>query len=384
MLVKYDNKLNLLAFKGVSKLEYDLFFAIIARLKEKGTDKLTITFLELTEFIGKNLTNNEISDFLDKSTKKIIQTFIRWETESSITNFTIFKLFKIDKDNATLEVSLNEYFTFMLNNLEQGFSVWELAEFSNLGSKYSQTLYRLLKQFKYTGFLKMDWNYFLEIMDAPKTYKPRDVDNWILKPAIIELSEKNLFNSNLIFKKLSYKKEYYPKRGRPIKSITFTFEPELKEITLENGKVMKDHTESIAHKTRLDIIKNKQLKDKKTTEEQQTNNEEQIKKIDELQEKIKKQKQQEKEQPKKEEPKKTNPITKKQIDWRDEYISRHFKSENKIEKTFDICKIMNIIQTPNGEYQGYFKNQENEKKFSMIFKDEKHFKNWFKKVKIDY
>ena len=32
-VVKYDNKMNLLAFKGVTKLEYDLFFSVIARLK---------------------------------------------------------------------------------------------------------------------------------------------------------------------------------------------------------------------------------------------------------------------------------------------------------------------------------------------------------------
>ena len=36
-IVKYDNKVNLLDFKGLSLIENNLFFAILARLKEKQT-----------------------------------------------------------------------------------------------------------------------------------------------------------------------------------------------------------------------------------------------------------------------------------------------------------------------------------------------------------
>lgn len=261
-IVKYDSKLNLLAFKGVSKLEYNLFFSILARLKEKGTQKTTITFLELTEFINKNLTNGEIIKLLETSTSKIRQTYIRWEIENKVTKFTIFDTFEIDKHFAVLEVSVNKNFEFMLNNLKQDFTTIELAVFSNLSSKYSQTLYRLLKQFYYTGKLWLEWDKFIEIMDIPQSYRVKDIDNRVLNIAIKELSETTLFNNDrLIFKNLIYKKEYYRKRGRPVKAIEFTFMPELRKVPKN------DHVESLARATKKELLKEKKIKTNHTCKE---------------------------------------------------------------------------------------------------------------------
>ena len=39
LAVKYDNKMNLLAFKDLDKVEANLFFSIVARAKEKGGRK---------------------------------------------------------------------------------------------------------------------------------------------------------------------------------------------------------------------------------------------------------------------------------------------------------------------------------------------------------
>ena len=47
-IVKYDNKLNMISFKELNKLDSDVFFSILARLKEKGTEKVTLSFAELT------------------------------------------------------------------------------------------------------------------------------------------------------------------------------------------------------------------------------------------------------------------------------------------------------------------------------------------------
>lgn len=344
MLVKYDNKLNLLAFKGVSKLESDLFFSIIARLKEKKSDRIEISFNELTEFIDKNLTNDEISNLLDKGLNKIVQTYISWETDSTITKFTIFKLFKINKEKATLEVSLNEVFLYILNNFESGFTIWELAEFSSLGSKYSKTLYRLLKQFKYTGLLKMDWAYFFEILDIPKTYRIIDIDTRILKPAIKELTETSLFKTNPIFKNLSYEKEYYAKRGRPIKSITFIFMPEKRELnTLEDIK--QDKVTNIAKNTKKAIYKQKIDRDKELI--------------------------------KKQELKTRSDFFGNQVTDLNAYINRHFKVKSKF-GGYDSCKIKELYQTQDNKIQGTAINQENGKIFKLKFDSIDHLKNSLK------
>lgn len=344
MLVKYDNKLNLLAFKNVSKLEYDLFFSILARLREKGTQKINISFSELTEFTHKNLTNQEIIKLLDTSTGKIIQTYIRWETESTISKFTIFDTFKIDKDNFNLKVSISKNFEFMLNNLEQGFTILELAEFSSLSSKYSQTLYRLLKQFRYTGKLWIEWDKFIEIMDIPQSYRVKDIDNRVLNIAIKELSEPTLFSNNrLIFKKLFYKKEYHKKRGRPVKAIEFNFMPELRELP----KI--DHTESLAKATRKEILKEKNDKDKKIIQ-------------DCSQEKI-------------------NPITGARVSLQDEYIFRSVSLQDKNTKEINTLKIIQI-QEANDQIIVVLQNVDDDYTNRLFFETKQNFINFFEKYKI--
>ncbi|WP_141070205.1 replication initiation protein, partial [Campylobacter fetus] len=54
-------------------------------------------------------------------------------------------------------------------------------------SRYTQTLYRLLKQFRHTGKLWLEWSHFIEIMDIPSSYDMGSIERQILKPAIKEL-----------------------------------------------------------------------------------------------------------------------------------------------------------------------------------------------------
>ena len=103
----------------------------------------------------------------------------------------------------------------------------ELAEFSSLNSKYTQTLYRLLKQFRGEGALFLEWDKFLDLLDIPKSYGMSDIDKQILKPAIKELSEKTLFSDDrVIFNNLRYEKIRGRGRGRPVKNINFYFKRE--------------------------------------------------------------------------------------------------------------------------------------------------------------
>ena len=52
--VYYDNKMNLLAFKNLDKVEANLFFSIVARFNDKGAEKLKLNFSEIAEFISDN------------------------------------------------------------------------------------------------------------------------------------------------------------------------------------------------------------------------------------------------------------------------------------------------------------------------------------------
>ena len=344
-IVKYNNKLNMISFKKFNKLDSDIFFSILARLKEKGTEKVTLSFAELTEYMPKNISNKEILAILDTSTNKLASSIIRYETQSEITKFAIFQLFTIDRKNFYITVQIAEPFLFLLNNLETGFTAFELAEFSSLSSKYTQTLYRLLKQFNRTGYRVMEWGEFLEIMDIPSSYNMGTIDMRVINPSIKELSqEPNLFNqTSPIFKGLKYKKIRGNGRGRPVEKIEFYFMPETDEAREQRQN--ERSLETIAQ----DIRQEQMLK--------------QIRKF--------------KMQSKEQEPPKINPITGKEVDELYAYIGRHFSIKNKFDGGYDSCKICNLYQDSDGRIYGDAINQETGKSFEFKsgFDNIEHLKN---------
>ncbi len=230
-IVKYDNDLNLVAFKNFNKVENDVFFSLMWKLKEQQNKEVKLTFSELRRLINlRNMTNKEIEKSITDIGRKISSSLIELETETERQFFTIFQVLAVPKntDDFYIRAKINEPFLYILNNFENGgFTMFELMEFSNLSSRYTQTLYRLLKQFRSTGYLKIKWDKFIALLDIPNSYNMGTIDNQILKPSIKELSENTLFSSNrVIFKNLKMKKIRGVGRGRPVTDIEFTFRKE--------------------------------------------------------------------------------------------------------------------------------------------------------------
>lgn len=340
--VYYDNKMNLLAFKNLDKVEANLFFSIVARFNDKGAEKLKLNFSEIAEFISDNkYTSKELSKLINDGVGKVVQSAIKWEmTPTKTAYFTLFNEFLVDDENNTLEASINSRFLFMLNNFKDGtFTMLELAEFSSLKSKYTQTLYRLLKQFRFTGFRSIKWAEFIEIMDIPTSYRMFDIERQILKPAIAELTqEADIFNqNNPIFKKLTYKKIRGTGRGRPVERIEFYFMPETDE-----PKEQKKNEKALQYIAQ-DIKKEQMLKELKRSSQ---------------------------------EPKKINPLTGQEITGLEPYRLRNMRFKNQFGE-YDILKIQSIEQEPSGKIIISVKNVDDNHISTMKFDSLKHFENTF-------
>lgn len=57
--VKYQNKLNLVSLKQFNSKEMDLFFALCARMKDKGLGKICFTFDELKDLSEYRFTGSQ-------------------------------------------------------------------------------------------------------------------------------------------------------------------------------------------------------------------------------------------------------------------------------------------------------------------------------------
>lgn len=220
-IVKYDNYMNSLKFKGFTSTDFNFLMVLCNKLRNKDVSEITISFDELREKTDykQTATNKFVSD-LERMNKKLMEITCRFETESKIIMFVLFPTFIIDIDRQLLRVSVNKDFKFILNELVKNFTRFELREFVELDSKYSKTLYRLLKQYRSTGHYEVNIEEFKKIMDYPETYTSKYIMDKIIKPSIDELDNKSYFQN------LQCEPKYARKRGKPVTGYIFTFAPE--------------------------------------------------------------------------------------------------------------------------------------------------------------
>jgi hypothetical protein len=119
-----------------------------------------------------------------------------------------------------VDVQVHEMARPLLNNLDTWVR-YSLKDFRNLKSSYSKTMFRLLKQYRTTGYAIFTKADFRELLDIPQSYTEGDVGKKVLKPIKEELSG--------IFGGLRVTKRYGKGRGKPVIGYTFTFKREDKD-----------------------------------------------------------------------------------------------------------------------------------------------------------
>lgn len=243
-IVKYHNDLNKLVLRNWTKTEQDLFFTIIERARDQGTSVIELTrddFEDIINQSGRNINRlmRTIKEFHDKVfslywlQKKETQTKKGKKIElSHISFFRDFNLYlellEDEPMNIRGTVEVSKDFEYLVNQLVNNFTQWELKEFYSIRSIYSKNIYRLLKQFKSTGQRIFTVEEFRELLAIPTSYRNNDITRRILDPAKKDL--KPYFNN------LSIKTK---KQGNKITHFIFTFDREI--ISLK----VKDYSNSI-------------------------------------------------------------------------------------------------------------------------------------------
>ncbi|RXW70140.1 hypothetical protein CYQ61_11240 [Enterococcus faecium] len=98
LTVKYQNELNLVPLKNFNAKQMDLFFALCARMKDRGLKKVRFSFEELKELSDYKMTATKafVGD-LEKLYKDMLNLTYRTEDEDSIRYFVLFTGFEINK-----------------------------------------------------------------------------------------------------------------------------------------------------------------------------------------------------------------------------------------------------------------------------------------------
>ncbi len=228
-IVKYDNYMNNLRFKDFTTTDFNFLMVLCNKLRDKDITEIIISFDELREKTGysQHTIKQFISDLI-RMNDKLMKMSCILEKDGTIFQFVLFPTFATDTINKRLIVAVNQRFKFILNDITKNFTRFELNEFIQLDSKYTKSLYRLLKQYRSTGRYEVDIEKFRKVMDIPKSYTNRDVMSKVINMSLNEL--------DCYFQNLKCEPQYARKRGRPVTGYIFTFTPEVIDRKSDHGQ----------------------------------------------------------------------------------------------------------------------------------------------------
>ena len=225
-IIKYHTKLNTIPLRKFTPVEMNLFFSIVSRMRDKGTQKIQFTFDQLKDLSNYKATANvRFIDDLETTYDKLMDLRFGRRSADGLERerFVMFNEFQIKgiADVPYAEIQIHEKALPLLNNLDEWVR-YSLQQFTELQSSYSKTMFRLLKQFRTTGYAYFSKEDFFELLDIPKSYwnKPANIDSRILKPIKEELTP--------LFRGLTIKKKHGKGRGKPVIGYQFSFKAEAK------------------------------------------------------------------------------------------------------------------------------------------------------------
>lgn len=223
-LVKYHTELNTIPLRKFSPVEMNLFFSIVSRMRDKGEQTVRFSFDQLKDLSDYKATaNSRFIDDIHSTYEKILSLRFGNRSANGLNRsmFVMFTQFEIvgDTDEPYVDIKLFEKAIPLLNGLDEWVR-YSLKQFNELQSSYSKTMFRLLKQFRTTGYAYFSKEDFSELLDIPKSYRESDINKNIFKPIKEELTP--------LFRGLTIKKKYGKGRGKPVIGYQFSFKAEAK------------------------------------------------------------------------------------------------------------------------------------------------------------
>lgn len=287
-IVKTNNDVNYMPMPPKLKgSQVDIFYAILSLIKDKHESKTTlerffdpnkrqlvVSFAKIVKIcrMGKNWNK----DFLDiwHETREFLDILTSFKIEYSKGKrhymFVCFEEAIHDEYEQVFKITFQKRFYDMIINYKLGFTCFELSELISLVSRYAKRLYPILKQYKQTGYVRLEWEEFKKVLDIPENYRQIDIDNRVLKPTIKELTHpRYLFDQERIpFENLSYEKIKGKGQGRGgnVIGIEFKFKKQTDFLTKdEQIKFLKAGYEELAteaFKNNMAQAENQELKER--------------------------------------------------------------------------------------------------------------------------
>lgn len=246
-MVSYANKINTLDFSGFKSTDLDLFMAFCFKIKDQGCREIEIPYSQLMKLADyRHATIDEIHEYLKKPFhKKIFSLSFAVDTEDEYSGWVLFSYYSANKKKKLLTLRVSPDAEKFFNKVLGNFTMFDLAVYGSLKSRYSKLLYQHLCQYRNPKTRSGFWEIPVEdgksenaplgiksLLNIPSSYTNNRIIDKIISPAIKELAP--YMTINVTSKRGKGK-------GRPVVGYRFDFqEIEKKVITINNEDDEKD------------------------------------------------------------------------------------------------------------------------------------------------
>ncbi len=262
LTIVFKNVFNKKIIEGLEQSEHNLLLGLLGKLKEKGLKEVSISFAEVSVLMGQaDVRPQRVNDTVLSLWDKIKMTDYTLYAQgpkglSRAGGVMLFSHLKVDKENNNIKLKMNPDLAYFVNSFDDGnFVSLELKQFIETRNKHGKNLFRLLSQYKRTGFFVADRDTLFYLMCKPKSYDIRRFHSLVLGPAIKSIES--------VFENLTVNKI---KKGRRIVRYEFHFTPRTEKNQLFDPGFQRQKalTRDSAELISPDLTLNKNNKEAKT------------------------------------------------------------------------------------------------------------------------
>lgn len=210
----YNNDLNAIILpESFTDAELRVFFAIVSRLRDKGSSEVTFAYSYLKDITKekRHYTKEQYSELIQGIYHKIIGLRFAYQTDEVIGEVNLFQGYEKSLTDDSFSISVSPKFQYIFNELSinGSFTAWNLSDFCDLPGVYTKQLYRLLKQWKYVGSASFVLDDLKKYMGAPEKYATKDITRRVINPAVEKLKENSPEFQNLSYEYSNVKNKAY-------------------------------------------------------------------------------------------------------------------------------------------------------------------------------
>lgn len=185
-IIKYDNTFNKTSLSLLTKVQSDTLLSVLANMGKESNEEdcyvAVFTFKEIRQMIGaENMQLYRIKKVFDT----LLDTKVEFFSDDVYEKGNLFSHYSITGKKQAKIVLTKSMTNKLITNSSQ-YTILNLNEYIELPNSYAKELYRILRQFRHSGYRVISKTELIDILKPPKSYNEYNFIRKVLLPAIEE------------------------------------------------------------------------------------------------------------------------------------------------------------------------------------------------------